>query len=74
MKPDCIDCHKGNCYHIEINNLYTRIEMLEDALALAEERLNDLMSEQYLEPWIHDYDLSDENIEKLKKWIASENN
>lgn len=74
MKPGCYDCRKGNCYHIDINNLYARIEMLEDALALAEERLNDLMAEQYLEPWIHDYDLSDEDIEKLKKWIASENN
>lgn len=50
-----------------IEDFKARVEILEAAVDLLEERLNTLMSEQKFEPYI--VELSDKDTDKIKKWI-----
>jgi archaellum component FlaC len=54
----------------EVKQLKDRIEMLEIAVDLLQERLDTLMSEQHFEPYI--VQLSDEDANKIKHWLKSE--
>jgi hypothetical protein len=74
MKPDCPNCQTGICYHIhdsrriEVQEVKDRIELLELAVEILEERLSTLMDTQYIEPYT--IELSDEDAEKLKKFAT----
>jgi hypothetical protein len=74
MKPDCTNCQNCNCYHIDTNNLYARIEMLEEAVNMLEDRITSIMADQGFEPLFIDYDLSDEDVQKIKDWLNNEDN
>jgi hypothetical protein len=58
----------------ELQDLKNRIEMLESAVQLLEERLLELMKEQFLEPCETDIVLSEEDAQKLRDWLKSERN
>jgi archaellum component FlaC len=58
--------------HNEVKSLRYRIEMLESAVEMLEERLSTLMETQYLEPYI--LELSDEDVQKIKDWLNNEDN
>ena len=68
MKPGCVDCRRGKCYHIEISNLHGRIEILESAVDMLEERLASVLEAQYLEPYV--IELSDADADKVKKFAT----
>lgn len=67
MKPDCPNCYKGECYHLDVNNLLARIDILESAVDLLEERLSRVLDMQTLEPY--EIELSDEDAQKIKDWV-----
>ena len=69
MKPGCVDCRRGNCYHIDINNLQSSIEILESAVQMLEERLSLVMEVQRIEPYT--IELSDEDADKVKKFATA---
>jgi hypothetical protein len=48
--------------------------MLESAVQLLEERLLELIKEQFLEPCETDIVLSEEDAQKLRDWLKSERN
>ena len=56
----------------ELQDLKNRIEMLESAVQLLEDRLAELMEDQYLDPYDNDIVLSEEDAQKLKDWLKSE--
>jgi hypothetical protein len=58
----------------ELQDLKNRIEMLESAVQLLEERLLELIKEQFLEPCETDIVLSEEDAQKLRDWLKSERN
>lgn len=78
MKPGCNDCRQGKCYHIDQSNalavqeLKDRIEILEEAVNMLEDRINSIMKDQAFEPFFIDYDLSDEDVQKLKDWLRDD--
>jgi hypothetical protein len=56
----------------DLQDLKNRIEMLESAVQLLEDRLAELMEDQYLDPYDNDIVLSEEDAQKLKDWLKSE--
>lgn len=70
MKLGCLNCQKGSCYHIDIDNLTARIEILQLAVDMLEERLSSILDTQHMEPYI--IDVSDEDADKLKKFAMDE--
>lgn len=53
----------------ELEDFKSRIEILESAVEMLEERLSKVMKEQYIEPY--EIELSDEDADKIKKFITS---
>lgn len=56
----------------ELEDFKSRVEILEAAVDLLEERLSRLMDIQTIEPY--EIELSEEDAEKLRDWIYNERN
>lgn len=51
----------------ELEDFKSRIEILESAVEMLEQRLYSVMEEQRLEPY--ELELSDEDAQKIKDWV-----